>query len=256
MNNGKYIKLDRVIEKVYRDYGFDDLDWINAVEWIGECLDFIGAPRTYIEKITDGNEALGHSSAIEIENNRGKLPCDMYKLIQAFKCVDGNYIPMRVNTDTAHMAYDCMSSKDYGRQSETTYKLNNNYIFTSFEEGEVVLAYLANPTDDRGYPMLPDNIKYVAACAAYVADKMLIKKDIAGKAVSPRAAQRIEQDVSWYISAADSSGRIPTIDDMESWKNNFIKLIPNIQSHAGAFRDDGRMERRFNNSNNDNKRIR
>ena len=73
MLNGKYIKLDRIIENVYRDYGFDNLDWIHCVEWIGECLDLIGAPRTYIEKSTDGNEKLGHPSPIIIEDNRGKL---------------------------------------------------------------------------------------------------------------------------------------------------------------------------------------
>lgn len=249
MMNGKLIKIDRVLENVYRDYGFNNLDWIHCVEWIGECLDLIGAPRTYIEKATDGNETLGHNSPITITENRGVLPCDMHSLIQAFRNENGNWIPMRVSTDTTHNSYKCVNSIDYNRDTELTYKLNNNHIFTSFGSGEVVLVYLANPTDERGYPMIPDNIKFIKACQAYVGDKLMMQQGIKGNMVNPRIELKIEQDMHWYIAAADSSARIPTMDDMESWKNNFIKLIPNVNSHAGAFRSDGRMEQRYNSSN-------
>ncbi len=253
MMNNNFIKIDRVLEKVYRDYGFDNLDWIHCIEWIGECLDFIGAPKTYVEKATDSNEKLGHPNCIKIVDNRGVLPCDMYSLIQAFRLQNGNWLPMRVSTDTSHISYHCNKSVDVTRDSELTYKLNNNHIFTSFDTGEVIMVYLANPTDEDGFPMIPNNIKFISACAAYIADKLSLKWQIQGKALNPRVINRIEQDVSWYISAADSSARIPTIDDMESWKNNWLKLIPNINSHNTAFRDDGRMERRFNSSTNESK---
>ena len=252
MMNGNYIPMNRVIENVYRDYGFDNLDWIHCVEWIGECLDLIGAPLTYIEKATDGNEKLGHQSPIIITENRGVLPCDMHQLIGAFRCIDGNWIPMRVSTDTTHIAYKCNQTDDYTRTSGETYKLNNGHIFTEFGEGEVIMVYMANPTDAEGFPMVPDNIKYIKACQAYIADKVMFKKEIQGKSISGRVVNKIETDLAWYTGAADSAARIPTIDQMESWKNNFTKLIPNINSHAGAFRSDGMMERRFNNSNNNN----
>jgi hypothetical protein len=251
MNNGKYVKMDTVIEGVYRDYGFDNLDWIHCIEWIGECLDLIGAPLTYIEKATDGNEKLGHKSPIIIEENRGKLPCDMHKLISSFYNNEGNWIPMRVNTDSTHIAYFCNMSEDAHRNSDITYKLNNNYIFTDFKEGEVMMVYMANPTDENGYPMIPDNVKYKKACQAYIAQRVLLKKRIQGKSVSGDVVMAIDQDCAWYTAAADSSSRIPTIDKMESWKNNFLKLIPDVNSHATAFRGDGVMERRFNNSYNE-----
>ena len=251
--NYKYIPMNRVIENVHRDYGFDNLNWIDCVEWIGECLDLIGAPLTYIEKATDGNTKLGHQDHIEIKDSRGSLPCDMHKLIGTFKCEGDDWLPMRVSTDTTHLAYGCSHTKDAARRTGSTYKLNNNHIFTEFEEGKVMMVYLANPTDEHGYPMVPDNIKYIKACQAYVADKVLFKRDIQGRPVSGRVIAKIEQDLAWYTAAADSSSRIPTMDQMESWKNNFVKLIPNINSHAGAFRSDGQMEQRFNNSTNNNR---
>lgn len=251
MLNGKYIELDRVIENVYRDYGFDNLDWIHCVEWIGECLDLIGAPKTYIKKATDGNEKLNHDTPIVIADYRGTIPCDVHKLVQAFKKDGSAWTPMRVSTDTAFISYYCNESDDYNRDSEHTYSLNNGIIHTSFKTGEVVLEYLGNPTDDRGYPMLPDNIKYIKACQAYIAKKVLMKKQIQGKSINPNVINSIEQDSAWYIGAADTAARIPTMDEFESWKNNFLKLIPDINSHSSAFRGDGYMERRFNNSNND-----
>ena len=250
MNNGKFIKMDRVIENVYRDYGFDNLDWIHCVEWIGECLDLIGAPRTYIEKSTDGNEKLNHPSPVTIADNRGKIPCDLYKVDSVFRCVGGNLIPMRVSTDSTHLSYFCSGSKDIINDSDLTYKLNNGIIHTNFAEGEVVFVYLANPTDDQGYPMVPDNIKFIKACQSYIASKVLMKKLIQGKTLNPNVVHSIEQDTMWYTAAADSSARIPTVDDMESWKNNFIRLIPDVNTHGNAFSGDGAMERRFNASNN------
>jgi hypothetical protein len=251
MNNGKFIGIDRIIENVYRDYGFDNLDWIHCVEWVGECLDLIGAPRTYIEKINDGNEKLGHSSPTVIAENRGKIPCDLYKVVSAFRCLNGNLYPMRVSTDTTHVGYHCTDSTDFTEDSDITYKLNNGFIFTSFDEGEVVFVYQANPVDDDGYPMVPDNIKFIKACQSYIAQKVLMKKQIQGKSINPNVIMAIDQDTAWYTAAADSSARMPTVDDMESWKNNFIRLIPDVNSHRKAFRGDGAMEKRFNNSTNE-----
>jgi len=253
MLNGKLIKMDRVIENVYRDYGFDNLDWMHCVEWIGECLDLIGAPMAHVEMATDGNEKLGHPEHITIEEGRGHLPCNMHRLIQAFRCDDGNWIPMRVNTDTSHIAYHCGNSVDASRSTNLTYKLNKDHIHTSFKDGKVMLVYRANPVDENGYPMLPDNIKFIKACVAYVGDKVLFKKEVQGKPIKQKIVDKIERDMLWYIGAADTAARIPTIDQMESWKNNFTKLLPDINTHASAFRGDGEMERRFNNSQNDNR---
>ena len=249
MVTGKYVSLDRVIDGIFRDYGFNNINEVDLIEWVGECLDLIGAPMTYIEKSTDGNEDLGHEPPIVIDGNRGVLPCDVHQIIGCFNASTGKLIPMRMSTDITHITYGCSKSKDYGRSSGSEYKLNNGHIFTDFNDGAVVMVYRANPTDKDGRPMIPDNIKYIQACKAYVASKVLFRKEVKGEAVNPRVSAKIDQELAWYTGAANSSSRIPTVDQMESWKNNFTKLIPNINSHASGFSGDGRMEKRFNNKN-------
>jgi len=252
MLNGKFVSVERVIEGVYRDYAFDtQLDWVDALEWIGECLDLIGVPATYIEKITDGKKELNHPCPILIEDYRGEIPCDVLHFKQAFyKGIKSNtLIPMRRTTDSLHIAKYKNNSPDLNRiDSDYTYKLNNNYVFTSFKEGEVVIIYDANPTDSKGFPLIPDNVKYIKACKSYVASKLAFKLAIQNK-MNGDILNRIEQDYYFNVAQAMVAGRIPNIDEMESWKNNFLKLTPNINSHSSAFKGDGIMEQRFNNSN-------
>jgi hypothetical protein len=248
MLNGKFIPIHRVLEGVYRDYGFDtQLDWVDAVEWIGECLDLIGAPQTYIEKMSDGHETLNHPNPIVIEGFRGKIPCDVLHAKQCFYKNGTNLHPMRWATDSAHIGHFCKTSPDLGRDSSYTYKLNNNHIFTNFSDGEVVMVYTANPTDKDGLPLIPDEVRYVKALKAYVASKLGLRLMIQNK-MDPRVLEKIEQDYYFNVGQAMVSGRIPNIDQMESWKNNFIKLVPNINTHSSGFVTDGEMERRFNNS--------
>ena len=71
MLNGKLIPIDRVIEGVYRDFGWThELDWIDAVEWVGEIMDMIAAPKQYVDKVTDGDEDRYHQCPIVIKNYR------------------------------------------------------------------------------------------------------------------------------------------------------------------------------------------
>lgn len=250
MLNNKFISIHRVIEGVYRDYGFDtQLDWVDAIEWAGECLDLIGAPQTYVEKLTDGNEKLGHQLPIVIKDYRGKIPCDVLHAKQCFYKTGKSLVPMRWATDSTHIGHYCSTSPDLVRSSAYTYKLNNNYIFTNFEKGEIVMVYTANPTDEEGLPMVPDEVKYVKALKAYIATKLGLRLVIQNK-MDNRVLEKIEQDYYYNVAQAIVAGRIPNIDKMESWKNNLIKLVPNINSHASAFSSDGVQEQRFNNYNN------
>ena len=42
MLNGKYVSLESIVERVYRDTGFEiDIDWIDVAEWIGSVIDLI-----------------------------------------------------------------------------------------------------------------------------------------------------------------------------------------------------------------------
>ena len=127
---------------------------------------------------------------------------------------------------------------------DATYKINDDYIFTSFEGtgNPVLIAYKARPIDSKtGFPLIPDNIKYKLAVQWYItmkADYILWRRN----SVARDVFEYSEKQSMWYIGAAGTAARTPSIDKMESWKNQMLHLIPRINKHANFFKDLGSKE--------------
>jgi hypothetical protein len=58
--------------------------------------------------------------------------------------------------------------------------------------------------------------------------------------------RKIEQERDWYIGAAQTRGHMPSVDMMESIKNNILRLIPKINQHSDGFASSGSQEQRNN----------
>ena len=48
------------------------------------------------------------------------------------------------------------------------------------------------------------------------------------------------------MGKATNAGLIPNIDEMESWKNQMIRLVPNINQHSSSFKYHGDQQRQVN----------
>nr|DAE86541.1 MAG TPA: hypothetical protein [Caudoviricetes sp.] len=62
--NYKYISLDRILSKVYRDIGMEEVSETDVIEWSGEALEFMSVVSIYEEAIAQ----------VEINNHQGDLP--------------------------------------------------------------------------------------------------------------------------------------------------------------------------------------
>lgn len=233
--NGKYIDITYIIERVYRDNGFDlEIKFDELVEWVWDVISLIGAPQVYIDKVTDGST--GMPEPITIQDYRGLLPSDLHHIVLAR------------DYDTK-MPMICKSSsfvKDtqqtFVRESQYSYVVNNNYIYTSFETGEVELNYKAFPTNNLGMPMIPDDIKFVMATQAYIAERIGFRLWMQEKLTRDRY-EKLESERLWYIGAAKTKAQIPSIDEMESIKNRFLRLKINTNFHDGSFTYSSEKER-------------
>lgn len=243
MLNGKYVSIERIIAGAYRDMGLSDqINLDDAVEWIGEAIELIGIPFQYIEKV----------EYISIKEHRGQLPCDLLNLISVNgspgiyseeDCLKSlEYIPMRYSTDTFHHRY----CKDLGPNlsCSLTYKINDDYIFPSFEEGAVAIAYHAMPTDERGFPLVADDVKFRRAATDYLKWKLAFIEFSKGK-MPGGVYQVIEQEKLHSMGAAQTRGQMPSIDMLESIKNNWLRLIPKINHHSTNFKGIGEPEQRI-----------
>jgi hypothetical protein len=258
---GKYVSVERIIETVFREYPIvQELNWTDALEYIGDCIDLIGVNRSYITKITDGNTDLGHPNPIMIQDYRGELPCDLVKVDQVRDYNSKSVMlyatdsfhknqtrPIRTSSSNGLTSDYGQSSLQFssdlaqasttvnGNSGSLTYNLNNNYIFTNFEEGCVEMVYTAFPTDKNGFPLIPDDIKFIRACVCYVAEREAFKLWLMDKLADGKY-NKILQDRMFYIGAANTRGNMPNKDAMESMKNQWIRLVPNINEHSNSFK--------------------
>ena len=198
-----YVSIERVLETVYRHAGYDqELNWPEVIEYVGEAIDLMGARIQYVEKVTNGTcvAPCQNPSPIIIENYMGELPCDLVQLVQARR--KDNKIYLGYSTDHFHQFHDSNANDiGYNQPSDFTYKIQNNIIQTSFKDGELEISYLAFPTDDNGYPMVPNDTKVILACAMYVIERTDYKLWRHGK-ISGDVYEKSHRDYCWRIEQA------------------------------------------------------
>lgn len=268
MQNGRHVSLEQIIAKVYRDNGFSqDLDWISAAEWAGDALELLRVPSMYVPKIC----------CLTIVNYRASLPCDLSMVTQVREGKQG--VPMRASTDTFHPTLhqelcddlensnvsttpDNQTDADVYNAGEDlaystfvndaciddyTYNLTDGYIFTSFKAGKVEIAYKAFPISDDGIPLIPDVPKVIAGVACFIAERVGYRLWMQDQ-ISERKYAKLEQERLFYMGGASNALQMPTIDQMESLKNDWVRLIPKMNHHGTQFKHQGRQER-FRNHN-------
>lgn len=130
-------------------------------------------------------------------------------------------------------------SKD-NRISETslttdyTYVIKDGWIKMNKKEGYLMLSYQAIPTDLDGYPMIPDDSGFLEALYWYIAVKLLYPMWRDGRV---RDAVYYDARSSWnyYSKQAYGNAMMPNLDQLESLKNSWLRLVPEIKEHDNFF---------------------
>jgi len=248
--NGNFVSLDRILEKVYQDEGYDhEVDWGDALEWTGEALGLIGAPAVYIDKITGTHPMTPN---VVVDQHKGELPIDFVNLLPGGCRNVSTTEVYRYATDTFNAApgtptYNSTTGlKENTRAIHTvnndkTYSLKGGYIFVNDESVTLELAYKAFMIDDRGFPMIPENdrvIKCIQSCITYHTDHRLWRKNKISKEVYDHS----EREYLWYIGSAGNALRKPHPDKTESWTKQWVRLNPVLNSHLSSYKFVGNQE--------------
>jgi hypothetical protein len=152
--------------------------------------------------------------------------------------------PMRWATDTFHTKQHS-TDYDFYCKSGSTYTVNSNYIFTNFDKGKIMMSYLAIPTDEEGYPLIPADEWWRQAVQYEIAYKIAFKMFVQGN-ITDKVYQTIEKERDWKVAQAVNKTKIPGIDEMESFKNQWLRLIPKYNNHSSMFRNMQLPEKMFN----------
>lgn len=91
----QYTTLDRVLSKLYRDLGLEEISETDVVEWCGEALNFMETPSILEEAV----------AFVEIKNHMAELPIGLQSIIQIARNVNwtkdqNKFCPANVLLDT------------------------------------------------------------------------------------------------------------------------------------------------------------
>lgn len=290
-----------VIRKVMRDLKPNNSDWVlDAVEWVGEALEHIGA-TTQLEKkqcvmtikdnkcVLPGNlyfinqvavnssmtKATGktlddvntkianlkndireYNSGVEDLTSSTLVTADLDKFDTQYKsnvlelrnlsnsltALQGSYFkggasmePLKYGASTFHDSMHCDECVNEFAESADSYIIDGGYIKTSFGDGKVCLSYMAFPVDKDNYPMIPDDVSYKEAMFWYVYKQMLL----GGYDKPTNKIDYAFADQKWqhYCSQARNAANFPDIDRYESFMNQWVRLVPDLNRHASFFED-------------------
>ena len=233
----KNISCKLILAKIYRDFKPGYSGWeADAIEWIGEALDFIGCASGF-EK---------HSEYINAKNHRAALPANFYTLrgvdyldeslpYGGNYTSDKNFFAIEVTPVIMNEALDPNNIVLVNPNGYTGnyYLINPTYIQTSFEEGQILVKYYRYPLDDDGYPMVPDNIYVKKALSWYVAMMMAQGGNLIGPVTYTDAT------VKWEHACvqAGNDAMFPSPDKAERFRDMWVRLIP-----AGDWNTDAHFE--------------
>jgi hypothetical protein len=122
-----------------------------------------------------------------------------------------------------------------------TYTINNSYIKTNIKTGYLMIAYATIPTDEEGYPLVPDNELFKEALYHYIVYKLLYPKWLSGQ-VRDRQYESAKRSWNFYRKAAYAEAMMFNADQLESLKNQNLKLYPEINDFDNFFSTSGQQQ--------------
>ncbi len=216
-------------------------DWIgNAAMWMFDGIEALGS-HAQLEK---------HSSIEQVIGHRASMPCDLV----SFRAIEykGHNLPysgdltmynqyclprstsMRPNDDSyveeiipglsqsTQKLIDGIALRPENKPTGVYFGLNPGYIITSFESGEIKLHYDRYPSDEDGWPMVPDNYQSKEALMWYMMYCILL-----GGVEHPTVnLQMAETNWERFLTKARNYNAMPDIQRTEMMRRAWVRMIP------------------------------
>lgn len=281
-----YTRCESVIAKIMADLDSSEVQQrtTDIKEWIFEAVDKIGAPMQYIRreggtddfpllKIQDNQVPLPDDlvvldGAAYSESEKGPwhpmvVSTSVFREPQKTKQKPEEiHQPMKYKMITSQSQFYTENNMRYFEKAvrnnidKAQYFIKPGWLVTNKNKGYIKLAYKAVALDERGYPLIPDLNSYKEAIYWYVVMKLSFPKFIEGTLsgrgtkYSAKYSQSsyyfLQQQWNFYRNQAYAEAMMPTADEMQSIKNSWHQLIPDMNSNDTFFEHQNEQEMNYN----------
>lgn len=203
------VSSKNVIAKVFRDLKPGSSDWVtDAVEWLGEVVERVGSYSTMIKK----------QVTLTSIGNKIHYPCDL----ESVDYVEYNGCKLPYAGGNLNICNDAVLVYAY----QGNYYLTSDTCLQTWEdEVEITLHYTAFPTDEYGYPTIPDNFYYKTACFWYIASRLAMREQIKLK------YETCEERFNTYATLAENDCAFPSPEKMARFKDRWCRIVPNVHAN-------------------------
>lgn len=129
--------------------------------------------------------------------------------------------------------------------NDLQYTTKPGFIMINKPNGFVKVSYYAIVTDDDGMPMIPDMPSYFEALYWYITMKLMYPEKLKGQ-ISQSDYYDIRNSYNFYRKQAYAEAMMPSVDDLQSIKNTWIKLYPEVNDHDTFFSTTGERQKIYN----------
>lgn len=221
-----YVKIQQIIDDIMEHPLLQDVTQERVIKYAADFMQRVGVPKIFDNK----------TATLEVTKYKAQLPCDFYSILGVR--MSDSHVAFRATTDIYHLSENKECSDNY---RDLTYKIQGNYIFTSIEEGNIEISYMAIPVDEEGLPMIPDNVKYIEALELYIKKKLFTILFDQQK-LHQSILQNVQQEYAFAVGQAQNDLIMPTLDEMEAISNMWNQVIWSTTEHRNGFRDSGNKE--------------
>jgi hypothetical protein len=243
MLTNKTVSFKSIFAKIYRDLQLKDEDdlLIDILEWSAEALEQIGVYNQY-EKVC---------AKLDIVNYKAELPCNYVALEQV--TYEGSVINYSTSTNLPvdnRLEYSHVSSNSsnihriselplllgnkYYVSNDNYFIIDNNWIKTSFETGQLEIAYLSQLVDNEGFPLIPDTVSFKEAIYWYIVYKITYAQARRNEINNSFYTDAYDKWL-WYCNQAGAKAMMPDLGTLENLKRSFISLKPNLYKFNQQF---------------------
>jgi hypothetical protein len=257
-------RVDRTIDKLIRDLGLgqSEIPFADFIEWIADGLQHIGAYYQYKEKecslIVEDYQAIlpcdlykvirmirgfeinctastgyfGGSLTNELINAGLDLslmdPLNRHYL-ETTGISNYSYYDNVISTlsNNKNLIGNPVSNKITGNDIN----VNMNIVTTSFRSGIIMLQYLALPIDERGFPLIPDDVSFRDALFWKCTYQLSMRDPASLPSQRLQDSEYCRSMWDKYCGQARASANAPDLAMVERMANNWTRLV----SHTSEY---------------------
>lgn len=159
----------------------------------------------------------------------------------------------RLNTDThLNTVLDLAFNTDGARSirnltTEWYYQYNHPYLRFPLKDGYCLVAYRAMPSDDDGYPLIPDDEDMKEAIFWYINMKLRYRDYV--KRIDGAKDLYKDAQYEWQQKKMAVYGNMMMpdgVDDLKALAGVWLRMIPSINEHYSGYKNMGDKERLYN----------